>query len=87
MLLSLGTVSSEGVGESACGRGGVDTRRVVDGLWNIRVNSGLRGLGALGAPKWGISRTRDGALANEANEGSAGSAAEDGSDTHCDIVK
>lgn len=32
----------------------------------------------------GMSRTRDGPLANEANERSAGSsAAEDRSDTHC----
>jgi hypothetical protein len=57
VLLSLSTVSGEGVRESSGGRGGVDARRVVNGLG-------------------------DRALSNEANERSARSAAEDGSDTH-----
>lgn len=35
MLLGLSTVGSEGVGERAGGRGGVNARRVVNGLWNI----------------------------------------------------
>lgn len=37
VLLSLSTVGSEGVGERAGGRGGVNARRVVDGLWNMRL--------------------------------------------------
>lgn len=37
VLLSLRTVGSEGVGESPGGRGGVNARRVVNGLWNMRL--------------------------------------------------
>lgn len=39
VLLGLSTVGSERVGERAGGRGGVDARRVVDGLWNTRLVS------------------------------------------------
>lgn len=80
VLLSLSAVGSEGVGERAGGRGGVNARRVVDGLWNMRL---VANLGDLELGKWEISRTRDGALANEANERSTGSAAEDRGNTHC----
>lgn len=37
VLLSLSAVGSEGVRERAGGRGGVNARRVVDGLWNMRL--------------------------------------------------
>jgi hypothetical protein len=44
VLLSLSTVGSERVRERAGGRGGVDARRVVNGLWDMRLVSGLRDL-------------------------------------------
>ena len=51
MLLGLSTVGSERVRESAGGRGRVDARRVVDGLWNMRLVSGLQDLESSGIGK------------------------------------
>lgn len=41
VLLSLSAVGSEGVRERAGGRGGVNARRVIDGLWNMRLGQVL----------------------------------------------
>lgn len=41
VLLSLSAVGSEGVRERAGGGGGVNARRVVDGLWNMRLGQVL----------------------------------------------
>jgi hypothetical protein len=79
VLLSLGAVGSKRIGESAGGRGGVDARRVVDGLWNTRLASRFKGF----SESIELSRTRDRTLANEANERGASGTAEDGGGTHC----
>jgi hypothetical protein len=89
VLLSLGAVGSERVGESADGRGGVNARSVVNGLCRLKLLAwGVVDL-ALGAEllrrEGRISRTGDGALADEADQGSPGSVVESDGGTHFDV--
>jgi hypothetical protein len=89
VLLSLGAVGGERVGQSADGGGGVDARSVVNGL----CKSELLVLGVLiwhggrsSSGKSGrISRTGDGTLADEADEGSPNGVVESDGGTHFDV--
>lgn len=87
VLLSLGAVGGEGVGESCDGRGGVDARSVVDGLCKIGRLAGGYGWMRLrvGPGEELLRRTRDRALADEADQRGAGSTAEGEGGTHCDV--
>lgn len=78
VLLSLGPVGGERVRESSGGRGGVNARSVVHGLYGWGLASRVAG------PERRGGRTRDGALAQEADQGSPGGIAESECGTHCD---
>lgn len=81
VLLGLGPVGSEGVWESTQRRGGVDARSVVDGLYGMML-AGFPMPELHGRAR--VSHTRDGTLAQEADERSASSVAESESGTHYD---
>jgi hypothetical protein len=76
VLLGLGPVGREGVRESTGGRGRVNARSVVHGL--CEKLAGCTWTGSVG------SLTRDGTLADEADQGSPGSVVQSESGTHCE---
>lgn len=88
VLLGLGAVGGERVGESTSGRSRVDARSVVNRLWEGLVESRELGIGDWGglgdsgrSSRGDFARTRSRALADEADERGAG-VCEGHGDTH-----
>jgi hypothetical protein len=90
VLLGLSAVGGEGVGKSADGGSGVDARSVVNGLCKVMllvlgVHLVAFGAELLRREEGRIPRTRDGPLADEADQGSPGSVVESDGGTHFDV--
>lgn len=93
VLLSLGAVGGERVGQSADGGGGVDARSVVNGLCESELlvldvliwHGGRSSSGKRGSGSGRISRTGDGTLADEADQGSPNGVVESDGGTHFDV--
>lgn len=81
VLLGLGAVGGERVGESASGRSRVDARSVVNGLWDGLVGPWDLRVGGFGGAPGDGGRTRSRTLADEADERGAG-VGEGHGDTH-----
>lgn len=84
MLLGLCAVGSERVRQGTLGGSRVNARSVVHGGWkrDVSANSELFGKELRGSSR--VPRTRDGTLANEADQGGAESIAESDGGTHFD---